>query len=193
MFGTIAYRGLLTIALFALLAGCAVGPKVVTHTMPSVDFDRYETFGWPEQVGTDRGGYETSFTQYFKEAARREMTALGYRFVENDPDLLVNFYTHVEDKESVRTRTSPTLATGYYGYRYGMYGAWPVYTTEVDTFQYKYGTANVDLVDAEQMRLIWEGRIEGRLNEDSLVDPRTSISDAVAQIFEKFPTRTPEG
>lgn len=193
MTATIAYRGMMIAGLAVLLAGCATGPNVVTHTMPSVDFDRYQTFGWPDQVGTDRGGYETSFTQYFKEAARREMTALGYRFVDEDPDLLVNFYTHVEDKESVRTRSSPMLATGYYGYRYGMYGAWPVYTTEIDTFQYKYGTANVDLVDAEEMRLIWEGRIEGRLTEQSLIDPRNSISEAVAQIFEKFPTRAPKG
>jgi len=184
---------LIVAAVVLLLGGCAATPNVHTHTMPSVDFTRYQTFGWPDEVGTDRGGYETSFTQYFKQAARREMEALGYRYVEENPDLLVNFYTHVEDKESVRTRTQPIMATGYYGYRYGMYGVWPVYTTEVDTFQYKYGTANIDLVDAEQMRLIWEGRIEGRLTEESLIDPRASISDALARIFERFPTRVTGG
>lgn len=189
MSGRSVYRALMLAALALMVTGCATRSNVTTHTMPNVDFSSYETFGWPDEVGTDRGGYETSFTQYFKDAARREMEALGYRYAERDPDLLVNFYTRVEDKERVYTRTQPALATGYYGYRYGLYGAWPVYTTEVDTFQYKYGTANVDLVDAEQMRLIWEGRIEGRLTDQSLIDPRASISDAVARIFEKFPTR----
>jgi hypothetical protein len=185
----ITQRGLMIVALSVIMAGCATGPNVMTHTMPSVDFTNYETFGWPEEVGTDRGGYETSFTQYFKQAARREMTALGYRFVEDDPDLLVNFFTRIEDKERVYTRSSPTLATGYYGYRYGMYGTWPVYTTEIDTFEYQLGTANIDVVDAAERRLIWEGRIEGRLTEGSLVNPQQSISDAVANIFAQFPTR----
>lgn len=186
-------RALPMISLALLLTACATGPQVHTHTMPRVDFAAYETFGWPKEVGTDRGGYETSITQYFKEAARREMEALGYRYVDEDPDLLVNFFTRVEDKQEVYTRTSlaPTLATGYYGYRYGMYGTWPVYSTEIDTFQYQYGTANVDVVDAGEKRLIWEGRIEGQLSERSLTDPRASISEAVAEIFQRFPTRDP--
>jgi len=186
-------RGTGIVLLVLLLSGCAATPNVKTHTMPNVDFSSYETFGWPDEVGTDRGGYETRFTQYFKDAARREMEALGFRYVAEDPDLLVNFFTRVEDKESVYTRTRPAMATGYYGYRYGMYGVWPVYTTEVDTFQYKYGTANVDVVDAEQMRLIWEGRIEGRLTGQSLTDPQASISDALMKIFQRFPTRAADG
>ena len=72
-----------------------------------------------------------------------------------------------------------------------MYGTWPVYSTEIDTFQYQYGTANVDVVDAGEKRLIWEGRIEGQLSERSLTDPRASISEAVAEIFQRFPTRDP--
>lgn len=173
------------------LAGCASGPQVTTHAMPRVDFTGYETFGWPDEVGTDRGGYESSITQYFKQSAKREMEALGYRFVEDNPDLLVNFFANAEDKQDVYTRPSmnASLSTGYYGYRYGMYSAWPVYTTEVDTFNYTLGTANVDVVDAEKMQLIWEGRIEGRLTEDALSDPATAISQAVADIFSKFPTR----
>lgn len=185
-------RVLLICAIAVFMTACATGPSVYTHTMPQVDFDRYETFGWPEETGTDRGGYETSFTQYFKQAVRREMEALGYRYVDEDPDLLVNFFARVEDKEEVYTRTAPApmLGTGYYGYRFGMYTAWPVYTTEVDTFQYTIGTANIDVVDAAEKRLIWEGRIEGRLTERSLTDPQASISDAVAEIFQRFPTRT---
>lgn len=185
-------RTLLLSLLALVVTGCATGPQVTTHSMPRVDFTAYETFGFPDEVGTDRGGYETSITQYFKQAAKREMEALGYRYVERDPDLLVNFFANAEDKQDVYTRPSmnATFATGYYGYRYGMYTAWPVYTTEVDTFNYTVGTANVDLIDAEKMQMIWEGRIEGRLTERAFSEPRASISQAVADIFAKFPTRT---
>lgn len=184
-------RNALLTFLAILLTGCATGPQVTTHAMPRVDFTAYETFGWPEEVGTDRGGYESSITQYFKQAAKREMEALGYRYVEKDPELMVNFFANAEDKQDVYTRPSmnASLATGYYGYRYGMYSAWPVYTTEVDTFNYTVGTANIDLVDAEKMQLIWEGRIEGRLTEGTLSDPRAAIYEAVADIFSEFPTR----
>lgn len=183
---------LLTTALL-MLAGCASAPQVRTHAMPRIDFTAYQTFGWPEEVGTDRGGYETSITQYFKDAARREMEALGYRYVENDPDLLVNFFANAEEKQDVYTRASlsPGLSAGYYGYRYGMYTAWPIYTTEVDTFDYTVGTANIDLVDAAKRQMIWEGRIEGRLTAKALNDPRSAISDAVAEIFKRFPTKNP--
>jgi hypothetical protein len=180
--------------LLALVAGCATGPKISTHTMPQVDFSDYETFGWPAELGTDRGGYETRITQYFKQAARREMESLGYVYSEDDPDLLVNFYTRVEAREGIRTRPAmvPTFSTGYYGYRFGMYSAWPVYATEIDTFQYTLGTANIDVVDASEMRLLWEGRAEGRLTADSLSNARSEISETVAEIFERFPTRLAE-
>ncbi|NKI36613.1 DUF4136 domain-containing protein [Wenzhouxiangella sp. XN79A] len=188
-------RILLATLLALVITGCATGPRVTTHAMPQVDFTAYQTFGWPEEMGTDRGGYETSITQYFKQAARREMEALGYRYVDESPDLLVNFFANAEDKQDVytRPRMNATFATGYYGYRYGMYTAWPVYTTEVDTFNYTVGTANIDLVDAERMQLIWEGRVEGRLTERALTNPSAAISDAVAEIFAEFPTRNTRG
>lgn len=187
---TLVYQ-LLLLGLIILLPACASGPKISTHTMPGVAFSDYETFGWPEEVGTDRGGYETTITRYFKEAARREMESLGYTYTEDDPDLLVNFFTRVETREEIHTRPAmaSSFASGYYGYRFGMYSAWPVYTTEIDTFQYNQGTANVDVVDASEMVLVWEGRAEGRLTENSLSEPRKSIAEAVSEIFQRFPTR----
>lgn len=173
-----------------IVTGCASGPTVTTHTMPRTDFTVYETFGFPDQVGTDRGGYESAITQFFKAASRSEMEGLGYRYVEDDPDLLVNFFANTEEKQDVYTRTSPTFSAGYYGYRYGLYSAWPMYTTEVDTFNYTVGTANIDLVDAEENRLIWEGRAEGRLTQKVLDDPETAIYNVVAEIFLRFPTRS---
>lgn len=174
-----------------IVAGCATGPRITTHTMPQADFADYETFGFPEQVGTDRGSYASAATQYFKAAARTEMEGLGYRYVEDDPDLLVNFFANAEEKQEVYTRMSPTFSAGYYGYRYGMYTAWPMYTTEIDTFDYTVGTANIDLVDAERNQLIWEGRAEGRLTQKVMADPETAIYNVVAEIFARFPARSP--
>jgi len=186
-----ALRTLTALAALLVITGCATGPTITTHTMPQADFAAYETFGFPDEVGTDRGGYESRITQYFKAASRSEMEGLGYRYADNDPDLLVNFFANAEEKQEVYTRMSPTFSAGYYGYRYGMYTAWPMYTTEVDTFDYTVGTANIDVVDAEENRLIWEGRAEGRLTRSVMSDPESAIYDTVAEIFARFPARNP--
>jgi hypothetical protein len=174
------------------IAGCATGPKISTKTDEGADFGTYETFGWVSQLGTDRGGYSTMTTTYFKRAVRDEMEALGYRYVEDDPDLLVNFYTRIRDRTETYTTPRPyaTLGTGYYGYRYGLYTAWPLYAPEVETVHYQVGTATVDVVDAERRQLIWEGIAEGRLTGRVMNSPGGAIDEAVSDMFAQFPTRS---
>ncbi|MBC7984345.1 MAG: DUF4136 domain-containing protein, partial [Candidatus Obscuribacterales bacterium] len=65
-------------ALTLLLSACAArGPLVRTDYNRTIDFTSYRTFGFPPATGTDRGGYATLVTTYFKEAVQREMTARG--------------------------------------------------------------------------------------------------------------------
>jgi hypothetical protein len=77
--------------LLALLVGCASqrGPDIRVNSATTVDYSRYATFGFPEQTGTDRGGYSTLVTDYFKAAVRTQMEARGYQYVDENHDLLV--------------------------------------------------------------------------------------------------------
>ncbi|WP_405232589.1 DUF4136 domain-containing protein [Lentisalinibacter salinarum] len=183
----------LAIACGALVAACATGPQLRTDYDRSVDFTRYQTFGFAEELGTDRAGYSSLITSHFKGAVRDEMEALGYRYTETDPDLIVNFYTRVRERSEVRSRPSMTVGVGYYGYRYGLYTAWPMYEQEVDTVHYRVGTANIDVVDAERKQLIWEGVAEGRLTRESLENPKPAIENVVHDLFMQFPTRQASG
>ncbi len=180
----------LALACSAFFTACATGPELRTDYDRSVDFTRYETFGFAEELGTDRAGYSSLITTHFQDAVRDEMDALGYRYVEADPDLIVNFYTRVRERSEVRSRPSMTVGVGYYGYRYGLYTAWPMYEQEVDTVHYRVGTANIDVVDAERRQLIWEGVAEGRLTREALENPRPAIERTVHDLFMQFPTRT---
>ena len=47
-----------TVAL-AALAGCASNPTadIRVHAAPDANLSSYSTFGFPEQTGTDSGGY----------------------------------------------------------------------------------------------------------------------------------------
>ena len=70
-----------------------------------------------------------------------------------NPQLLVNFNARLDDKMKVSTTSTPTMTMGvgmgrgYYGYRGGMYGTWPMYQDQTTVSQYKEGTLNIDIVD----------------------------------------------
>lgn len=175
--------------LLALLAGCATSrPSIRADYDRSADFSSYRTYDFESELGTDRAGYSTIITSHFKRAVSRELEARGYRRSESNPDLLVNFFAAIEEKTAVRSSPSTTVGVGYYGYRYGLYTAWPAYgARDVRTVTYKTGTANVDLIDAERKQLVWEGIAEGRVTEDDLQDPAATIDTVVAELFERFP------
>jgi hypothetical protein len=175
----------------AVLAGCASNPTpdIHVHAAPDADLSKYSTFGFPEQTGTDRGGYSTLVTSYFKSAVRDQMERRGYHYVDENPDLLVNFYAKVHERTETRSDPSYSAAYGYYGYRYGLYGAWPLYDNDVYTVTYPIGTANIDIVDARRKQMIWEGVAQGRLRDEDMNNPRESISRFVTQLFARFPGR----
>jgi hypothetical protein len=173
------------------LAACAATarqPEIRVNTAPGADFMAYTTFGFPGQTGTDRGGYSTLVTDYFKAAVRDQMEARGYHYVEGNPDLLVNFFANVRERTEVRSEPA-VVTSGYYGYRLGLYGAWPLYTPEVQTVTYPVGTANIDIVDAHKKQLIWEGVAEGRISDAAMERPREAIAAVVTQLFARYPGR----
>ena len=183
------HRILSLLCIFALAAGCASGPDIRINSAPDTNLSAYSTFGFPKQTGTDRGGYSTFVTDYFKAAVRDQMEQRGYRYVDENPDLLVNFFANVRERTEVRSRPTMSMGYGYYGYRYGLYGAWPMYAQDVDTVTYRVGTANVDIVDAREKQLIWEGVAEGRIKQSDMEQPKEAIQNVVSQLFTHFPGR----
>lgn len=178
----------------ALLAACATsGPKIRTDLDPAANFANYRTYNFSSELGTDRAGYSTLITGHFKRAVSREMEARGYTLSTSNPDLLVNFFTSVSDRTRVQSTPSVTLGLGYYGYRSGLYSAWPLYGRDVTTTQYQVGSASIDVVDAARKQLIWEGMAEGRLTERVQNNPGPAIDRAVKEVFEHYPARAGSG
>jgi hypothetical protein len=186
----------ISIAMFAaatLLTACATPPPVVHADYDhGANFAAYHTFGFPPNTGTDRGGYETLATSRLKEAATREMSARGYTYNENSPDLLVNFYSEVRDKTEVYS--SPGWFVGSVGWhhglpRYGYYGfgAGPFYDPYVDVVQYKSRKLKLDVVDAARKKVVWEANVEDRLSEEAQDNPQPLIEQLVTAMFRKFP------
>jgi hypothetical protein len=182
--------GILALALAVFAAGCATNraPNSRIDYDKKADFSVYRTFGFPKETGTDRGGYSTLVTSYFKSSMTTAMEARGYKYTEDHPDLLVNFFMNTRERTEVRAPASASLGYGYYGYRYGLYNAWPMYD-EDRTVTYKVGTINVDIVDAEKKQLIWEGVSEGQMSDEAMANPKVTVNAVVTELMRQYPGR----
>jgi len=170
------------------LAACATtsGPKVTVDYDRSADLTAFRSYGFPTELGTNRAGYSTLITTYFKKAVDREMQKRGYAYDPTDPDLLVYFFANARDVTNVRSVPGFSVGYGYYGYRYGLYGVWPLYRDEADTVHSKLGTANIDIVDAKRVQPIWEGVAEGRIMREDMKNSQVSIDAVVTELFHRF-------
>ncbi len=178
------YKGLLAAAAAALLAACAAGPEINHDINPAANFSSYKSFGFFSPLATDKAGYESVFTTRLKDSTRRAMESKGYVYSESGPDLLLNFYANVQDKQEIRSSPG-TMSMGYYGYRGGYYGGFNMAT--VETVDYKQGTLSIDLVDAHKKILAWQALAEGRVSSEARKNPGPAIDAVVTQMFIPLP------
>jgi hypothetical protein len=164
-----------------LLAACASSPKIFVNQDPNADFTKYKTYNYEPVLGTDeRKGYRSILSNYMVAAVDREMQSRGYTLSDN-PDLLVNFYIHTEEK--IRTTSSPSMG-GYYGYRGGYYGGYSGYDTTVT--QYTEGTLNIDLVDNASATLVWEGVTVGKITDKVRENLEEAVNAAIPEIMAQY-------
>jgi hypothetical protein len=177
-------------AVSLVLSACAA-PKINTRsrTDPSVNLASYHTYNFVAEPGTNRGGYSTPITTYFKTAITRELNARGYKLVEENPDLLINFNTNAREQVDIRSTPSMSYGYGYYGYRGGLYAAGPIGGSDVETVRYKQGTANIDVVDAAKKQLVWEGVAEGKITDTMMKNPQATIDTVITDMFLNYPVK----
>lgn len=181
----------------ASLAGCSSGGTLRSDYDHGADFSAYRTWNFVEDAGPDYAGYESLFTQYMLEAITIEMDNRGYIKSEN-PDLLVNFNAYVQDKTKVSTTSAPPPMGGYYGYRGGYYGAWGGYGygTQTNVSQYREGTFNIDIIDAQKHQLVWEAVGVGKITDKVRENIRQTVMEGVPNFFALYPfvagSSTPE-
>lgn len=172
-----------------LFSSCAIQPKIHSDYNRSVDFSLYKSFGFYDQVDTEHG-YETLVTQYLKKATIAELTKRGLIFSQENPDVLINFHTNVEQKQKIYKVPSYDHA-GYYDYRMRRYyyNPWPEYEIHIDN--YEEGTLNIDMVERASTKMVWEGIAVGRLTKKDKENIQLTIESAVVEIFKQFPIAAP--
>ena len=174
-------RLLLAAATAILISACAATPEIRQDTNPGATFGSYKTFGFFSPLATDKAGYQTVFTVHLKNAARRVMESKGYVYSESSPDLLLNFYANVQDKQEIQSTPSSVGYGGYYGYRGGYYGGFN--SASIETVNYKQGTLTIDLIDAKQKSLAWTSTAEGRVSTEASKNPGPAIDTLVTNMM----------
>jgi hypothetical protein len=172
---------LTTLAL--VLAGCAAsGPRVITQSNPATDISSFATYNFMQPLGTDRaGGIQTPLSAMVASAMALELESRGFRLSDN-PDLLVNVFVSTEERTDVRQVSTGSSFHSYRGRRYGTWGSY--HSTVVR--QYIRGTLAIDLVDAQQMILAWEGIAQQRLGRNAERITQEQVNSATKAVMAEF-------
>jgi uncharacterized protein YuzB (UPF0349 family) len=159
-----------------MLAGCASRPEIRLDKDPNIDLGSYQTFAFFDPVATDKSRYTTLVSGRLKQATRDELERRNYVYSETNPDLRINFYLNVVDRQDVRVTPA---SVGPFAFR--------TWASEIDTVNYRQGTLSVDVVDSKQNLLVWQGIAEGRLSRKALENPGPVIEQTVSEVFTGFP------
>src|SRR5690625_2420990 len=163
-----------------LFAGCATGARISTEADPRADFSAYRSWAFYEPLAVEAYGYETATSEIVKRAVEREMDARGYVFDGENPDLWVNVNAYMQRRADVSSMPTVDYAY-YYHYRARRYVAVPYWRDRTHVTRYTEGTMNVDLVDADRNRLVWEGIAVGRVSNLTAENREPRISQTIAE------------
>ena len=169
------------------LASCATTPDTYSSVAPGSDFRGIKTYGFLPQASTDKAGYQSLETNFLKVAVAQQLDLRGLKYDPENPEVLMNFYIHTDEK--MRARQTPTMGGGYYGYRGGIYDDFGyggvAYETRIEN--YTEGTLTIDMIDPKERKLLWEGTVTGRLTKKDVKNLEATIDEAVRDVFVKFP------
>lgn len=184
------------IAAFAavmLLAGCAPSVKVRSDADPDVNLGQYQTYDFFSQLGVEGDSYSNLVGRHFRDAIGAQMEARGYS-TSDSPQLQVNVSIGAEEKIRVNTYQDPYLYGGYYGRSgYGYMGSPWGYPTTTRTSVSQYTEANVfiDMVDASEHKLVWQGVATFTLTDKMQEQLRETVYNTVDKVFSQYPVPAP--
>jgi hypothetical protein len=175
-------RGLFVAAAAVLLSACAAsGPKVRIDRDPLANLSSYRTFGFYDQLLGDRARYSSVMSNRLRAATMAELTRLGYTYDPRAPQLRVNLFLQVANRQDVRSTPTAGLRPSAWG---GL--------RDIDTVHYKAGTLRIDLVDVARNSSVWQAVAEGKITEEAQNNPGPAVDEIVRSMFRQFPDQ-PQG
>lgn len=169
------YKFLIFTVLATFLMSCS-SIKVATDYDREIDFSQYQSFAF-YKPGIDKAEISDLDKKRILRAIEANLTAQGMTKSKN-PDLLISIFTE--------TRENVNIYQNNFGYGWGwnpyFWGAGGGNTVSRNV----EGTLYIDLIDAEQNELVWQGLGTGILSLD-MDKKQEKINEIVQKILEKYP------
>jgi hypothetical protein len=184
------HKKIATLALVAVagLVACST-LEVSTDYDKTADFSKYSTFKFlpPNEIKSDlvRDRIEGAITT--------QLTAKGLKLASGNVDLLVAYHARLDKQTQMDTTTyGYGWGGGWGGYYgpgvYGGYGGMGTSTTTVR--EIPVGALFVDLVDASEKKMVWQGVASDTLDPRATADDKDyRVNNAVKNMFSKFPPK----
>lgn len=164
------------ILLAVVMTSCS-SVRVASDYDQQANFNQYQTFAF-FKPGIDKAEISDLDKRRILRAIEDEMLAKGFTKSEN-PDLLVSIFT--KTKENINIYQNNMY--GYYGWGWHPW-YWGAGPNTVNTTS--EGTLYIDLIDADEKELVWQGMGTAALAKD--VDRKQErINEIVSKILEKYP------
>jgi hypothetical protein len=169
-------------AFIVLGAACTTNPvHVRVDQDPARSVAGYRTFGFYEQPSTDSARYQTLLTSHLQASTRQQLESRGYVFSQENPQLLVNFMVNVRQQQQIHA--TPAGGVGLRAAYRGVGGY------DIDTVTTRQGTVTIDVVDAANQSIVWQGVGEGAISPKAERNTGAAVNGAVSEIFRDFPLR----
>ncbi len=164
------------VLLVGFMTSCS-SVRVASDYDQTANFSKYKTFAF-FKPGIDKAEISDLDKRRILRAIENEMISKGFTKSE-EPDLLVSIFT--KTKENINIYQNNMF--GYYGWGWNPW-YWGAGHNTVNTTS--EGTLYLDLIDAENKQLVWQGMGTAALARE--VDKKQErIDEIVNKILEKYP------
>jgi hypothetical protein len=151
--------------------------RVATDYDAKTDFTTYKTFAFYKK-GIDKAKISDLDKRRILRAIESEMLAKGFT-KSNNPDLLVSIFAKSRKKVNIDTRAGYPNGFGYPSYYY--------LNNSVRVTKQTEGTLFIDLIDAKNKKMIWQGIGSGALRAKTGPKKEEKIQFFVKEILLKYP------
>lgn len=168
--------------LLAVVTTSCSSVRVASDYDQQVNFNQYETYAF-FKPGIDKAEISDLDKKRILRAIEDEMQAKGFT-KSDDPDLLVSIFT--KTNENINIYQNNMMGYGYgWGWHPWYWGAGPNTVNRTSE-----GTLYIDLIDAEEQELVWQGMGTAALATKDVERKQKRINKIVQKILEKYPPDT---
>ncbi|GAA0871374.1 DUF4136 domain-containing protein [Gangjinia marincola] len=169
------------LSIVALIAFTSCNAVRVTNDYDTqANFNEYKTFAF-FKPGIDQAEISDLDKKRILRSIEAELSTQGM-IKSEDPDLLVSFFT--EERENVNVYNN-NFGWGGWGWGWGWNPWWGMGGTNVTTTT--EGSLIIDLIDAENKELVWQGVGNARLYVEDIAKKQERINLIVKEILATYP------